>query len=79
MARFYGGVSSGGSGGSGGVVDVNSVIAQIVEQSPSTIQALNLLAAALEEDQNLSTTILNQLGEKASTGKAIAMSIVFGG
>jgi hypothetical protein len=58
---------------------VNNQISALVDSSPSTLDTLNELAAALGDDANFATTVTNQLAEKASTGKAIAMSIVFGG
>lgn len=71
---------------------VNNAVAGLVDSAPSTLNTLNELAAALGDDANFATTVTNaiaakanttdvnnQLAEKASTGKAIAMTIVFGG
>jgi hypothetical protein len=84
-----------------------AAVAAIVDSAPSTLNTLNELAAALNDDANFSSTVTTSLGnkldassasttyltqvsasttyatitnlnEKASTGKAIAMSIVFG-
>lgn len=64
----------------------NAATAIIVDSAPSTLDTLNELAAALGDDPNFATTIVNQIGNletevdtKTSTGKAIAMAIVFGG
>ncbi len=51
----------------------------LIDSAPTALDTLNELAAALNDDANFATTVTNQLAEKASTGKAIAMSIVFGG
>ena len=84
-----------------------AAVAAIVDSAPSTLNTLNELAAALNDDANFSSTVTTSLGnkldassasttyltqvsasttyatitnlnEKTSTGKAIAMSIVFG-
>ena len=84
-----------------------AAVAAIVDSAPSTLNTLNELAAALNDDANFSSTVTASLGnkldassasttyltqvsasttyatitnlnEKTSTGKAIAMSIVFG-
>ena len=56
-----------------------SAAAAIVDGAPATLDTLNELAAALNDDNNFATTVTNQLASKASTGKAIAMALVFGG
>lgn len=87
---------------------ITSGVANIVDSAPSTLDTLNELAAAINDDSNFGTTVTNaiankqdkvtgvsdteigyldgvsspiqsQIDQKASTGKAIAMSIVFGG
>lgn len=65
---------------------VNLGIAGLVDSAPTALDTLNELAAALGDDQDFAVTVTNQLGTleseldtKASTGKAIAMAIVFGG
>jgi hypothetical protein len=74
-----------------------AAVAAIVDSAPSTLNTLNELAAALNDDANFSATVTTSLGnkldissasttyatitnlnEKPSTGKAIAMAIVFG-
>lgn len=58
---------------------VAAATASLVDAAPSTLNTLNELAAALNDDDNFATTVTNQIATKASTGKAIAMAIVFGG
>lgn len=65
---------------------VNIGIAGLVDSAPTALDTLNELAAALSDDANFASTVTTQLGNleseidtKASTGKAIAMAIVFGG
>lgn len=74
-----------------------AAVAAIVDSAPETLNTLNELAAALNDDANFSATVATSLGnkldissasttyatianlnEKPSTGKAIAMAIVFG-
>jgi len=45
---------------------VETSVAGIVNSAPVTLNTLNELAAALNDDANFSTTILNSLGSKAS-------------
>jgi hypothetical protein len=58
---------------------VTTAVSNLVDAAPGTLDTLNELAAALGDDANYATTITSALGTKASTGKAIAMAIVFGG
>jgi hypothetical protein len=58
---------------------VSSAVAAVVDSAPATLDTLNELAAALNDDANFATTVTNSIATKASTGKAIAMAIVFGG
>lgn len=51
----------------------------LLDGAPSALDTLNELAAALGDDSNFATTVTNSIATKASTGKAIAMSMVFGG
>lgn len=44
---------------------VSQQIANLVDSSPAALDTLNELAAALGDDPNFSTTVLNQLAEKA--------------
>lgn len=60
-------------------LDPTAALAALVDSAPTTLDTLNELAAALGDDANFSTTVTNALASKASTGKAIAMAIVFGG
>ena len=46
---------------------VNTQIANLVDSSPTTLDTLNELAAALGDDPNFATTIATQLGNKANT------------
>lgn len=64
---------------------VNFGIAGLVDSAPEALDTLRELAAALNDDPDFAATIASQLGSlqtsldtKTSTGKAIAMSIVFG-
>ena len=58
--------------------EISSEISNLVDSAPGALDTLNELAAALGDDPNFATTVTNSLATKASTGKAIAMSIVFG-
>lgn len=65
---------------------VSTGLANIIDSAPSALDTLNELAAALNDDANFAGTVTTQLGNletslnsKTSTGKAIAMAIVFGG
>lgn len=58
---------------------VDNAIADLVDTAPTTLDTLNELAQALGEDANFATTVTNALAQKASTGKAIAVSLIFGG
>ncbi len=64
---------------------VNIGIAGLLDSAPAALDTLNELAAALSDDPDFAATVTNQLGSleseldtKTSTGKAIAMAIVFG-
>jgi hypothetical protein len=64
---------------------VNVGIAALVDSAPTALDTLNELAAALSDDEDFAGTVVTQisnieseLDSKASTGKAIAMAIVFG-
>ena len=46
---------------------VNNSISSIVDAAPATLDTLNELAAALGDDANFSTTITNQIANKANT------------
>lgn len=58
---------------------VKTEINNLIDAAPASLDTLNELAAALNDDDNFATTVTNQIATKASTGKAIAMAIVFGG
>lgn len=58
--------------------EVTTAINNLIDSAPSSLNTLNELAAALNNDASFATTVTNQIASKASTGKAIAMSIVFG-
>ena len=65
---------------------VSDGLASIIDSAPSALDTLNELAAALGDDSSFASTVTNQLASlesdiatKTSTGKAIAMAIVFGG
>lgn len=58
---------------------VDTAVSNLVDSAPATLDTLNELATALGDDPNFATTVTNSLSTKASTGKAIAMAIVFGG
>lgn len=57
---------------------VGNAVSALVDSAPETLNTLNELAAALGDDANFATTVTNSLATKASTGKAIAMAMVFG-
>lgn len=57
---------------------VDQELANLVASAPATLDTLNELSAALGDDPNFATTVTNQIATKTSTGKAIAMAIVFG-
>ena len=46
---------------------VNTQVANLVDSSPTTLDTLNELAAALGDDPNFATTVSNQIGLKANT------------
>ena len=50
----------------------------LVDAAPGALNTLNELAAALNDDAAFSTTVTNLIATKATPGKAIAMSMVFG-
>ena len=50
---------------------VKTAISDLVDSSPSTLDTLNELAAALGDDANFSTTITNQLADKAPINNPI--------
>ena len=56
-----------------------AAVAEISDSAPETLNTLNELAAALNDDANFATTVTNAIAQKPSTGKTIAMAIVFGG
>lgn len=58
---------------------VRTEVSNLVASAPSTLDTLNELATALGNDPNFATTVTNSIATKASTGKAIAMAMVFGG
>tara|TARA_R110002153_G_scaffold70148_4_gene184697 strand:- start:1264 stop:1656 length:393 start_codon:yes stop_codon:yes gene_type:complete len=59
-----------------------SIIASITASAPATLDTLNELAAALNDDANFSTTVTNQIATKATLAEAIdeatALSIALG-
>lgn len=54
---------------------VQSLIAALVDASPSTLDTLNELAAALGDDPNFSTTITTLIGTKANTTDVVAKTL----
>jgi hypothetical protein len=50
---------------------VKTAISDLIDSSPSTLDTLNELAAALGDDANFSTTITNQLADKAPINNPI--------
>ena len=46
---------------------INTAVANLVDQSPETLDTLNELAAALGDDPNFATTIATQIGQKQDT------------
>jgi hypothetical protein len=51
----------------------------LIDSAPTALDTLNELAAALNDDANFATTVTNEISTKTTLGKAIAMTIVFGG
>ena len=58
---------------------VDNQILSVIDSAPGALDTLNELAAALGDDANFATTVTDSLASKASTGKAIAMAMIFGG
>jgi hypothetical protein len=56
----------------------DNAVSAVIDAAPSALNTLNELAAALNDDANFSSTVITSLNEKTSTGKAIAMAVVFG-
>ena len=55
---------------------VNQEVAGIVSAAPTTLDTLNELAAALNDDANFSTTVTNQIAQKANLSGAQFTGIV---
>lgn len=53
---------------------ISAAIAAVLDSSPTTLDTLNELAAALGNDPNFATTIMNQLGGKASLAAQNALT-----
>jgi hypothetical protein len=49
----------------------NTLISDLVNSSPDTLNTLNELAAAINDDANFSTTITNALANKVNTSLAL--------
>lgn len=63
-----------------GLDDIDAAIAALVDTSPSTLDTLNELAAALGDDPNFATTITGLIAAKASlSGFTMAGNITMGG
>lgn len=58
---------------------VDNQILSVIDSAPGALDTLNELAAALNDDANFATTVTESIATKASTGKAIAMAMIFGG
>ena len=56
----------------------DNAVSAVIDAAPSALNTLNELAAALNDDANFSSTVITSLNQKTSTGKAIAMAVVFG-
>jgi hypothetical protein len=57
---------------------VASGLETIIGSAPAALDTLQELAQALNNDEDFASTVTGLIDGKASTGKAIAMSIVFG-
>jgi hypothetical protein len=55
---------------------VNQEVAGIVSTAPDTLNTLNELAAALNDDSNFSTTVTNQIAQKANISGAQFTGVV---
>lgn len=53
---------------------INAAVAAVIDSSPTTLDTLNELAAALGDDPNFATTIMTQLGGKASLAAQNALT-----
>lgn len=53
---------------------VDAAVASVVESAPETLNTLNELAAALDDDPNFATTIANQIGTKVAAVEGKGLS-----
>jgi hypothetical protein len=57
---------------------VDSAIASVVDSAPSTLNTLNELAAALNDDENFASTVTTALGEKAPINNPVFTGTITG-
>lgn len=58
---------------------VSTAITDLVGTAGAALNTLGELSDALNDDANFASTVTNQIATKTTLGKAIAMTIVFGG
>ena len=54
---------------------VNTQISNLVASAPASLDTLNELAAAINDDNNFATTIVTQLGNKANTASLTTANV----
>lgn len=59
--------------------EIKAAVAAVVDNAPEALDTLNELAAALGDDPNFATTVLNALGGKANTVHTHVASDITGG
>ena len=57
------------------VSDVTAAVANLIDSAPGTLDTLNELAAAINDDNNFATTIVTQLGNKANTASLTTANV----
>jgi hypothetical protein len=55
--------------------DISTAISNLVDSSPTTLDTLNELAAALGDDPNFATTVTNQIGTKLDASHDMTLTI----
>ena len=57
------------------VSDINTAVANLIDSAPGTLDTLNELAAAINDDSNFAATIVTQLGNKANTASLTTANV----
>ncbi len=55
---------------------VTTTVSNLIDSAPGTLDTLNELAAAINDDNNFATTIVTQLGNKANTASLTTANVV---